>query len=162
MSTELVGGALLLQEMKATRLVGSMVSGVSEGGGWLQMSFFSEQGVLTFRRDHGRVRADMNRAIAMVLIASLRVLLAQVRWLRHGEADLGASGGQPLASSSMFQVDREMIAFLCDDDASHLSLAEREGQTEVRMSEQFARDFETALVDALGRLAAGGVLVRAK
>jgi hypothetical protein len=109
MNTGTVGAALLLQEMKASRLIGSLVCKLDGASGWIRLGFFSEPGSLLLTRANGRVSGTMSRSVSMQLIASFRVLAAQLRWMRH-QIEVAAVEGLPL-QPLMFQVQKDTVSF---------------------------------------------------
>src|ERR1051325_1349898 len=81
------GGALLVQALEAKRLIGSIMSVVTEAGeNCVHLVFFNDTGEFDLIDDGPETKLILSRPLALSLVALLRVALAQFPVL-HGRSE---------------------------------------------------------------------------
>lgn len=154
---ETTGSAFLLQETAPKRLVGSIVSRLDSNGlGWVHLVFFPEADVLWIAETEEGLNGQMSRQIAMSLISSVEVSLAQIDALRVG----GASASLEARARTLPHIDvvvtSATVSASCSCTEQFVVIRSQDEQREVQMDEFFSRQLLKAMVGALGAFAARG------
>jgi hypothetical protein len=148
----------LLQAVEAKKLIGSMMSIVTEAGEeWVYLTFYSEQGVFELTDDATETKLILSRGLAMSLVALLRVALAQFSILREAPEPRGdtvrETGIEPRV-----QVSRDIALVAWPSGGPGVQRRDTNGQVELRLSAAVGVAIEEALVTGLANLAAGKAL----
>lgn len=158
------GGALLLQAIEPKKLIGSMMSVVTETGeDWIHLAFFNERGVFELSDDGREMRLVLSRTLALPLLALLRVALAQFA-IFHGRSEYDAKATTKAAELSRLgeevRVDasRQTLAIVWRSTAEGVQRQDLNGQVELRLGGVFGADLEQALLTSLAQTAAGTVV----
>jgi hypothetical protein len=154
------GGALLLQELEPKKLIGSMMSVVTEAGqDWIHVVFFNERGVFELSEDGRETRLLLSRTLALSLLALLRVALAQFAIL-HWPSQAAEMATPPMEPSRRVEemrveASRQTLSVVWPSGAEGVQRQDANGQVELRLRDVFAAALEQALLTSLAQTAAG-------
>jgi hypothetical protein len=155
------GGALLLQALEPKKLIGSMMSVVTETGeDWIHVVFFNERGVFELGDDGRETKLLLSRTLAMSLLALLRIALAQFAVL-HGPSASEGDAARRQADRSVgveevrVEASRQTLCLVWPSAAEGVRRQDANDQVELRLRGAFGAAIERMLLTSLAQTAAG-------
>jgi hypothetical protein len=161
MITAKTSSVQMLQEVQPTRLLGSLMSGVSADGiGWILLAFFSEDKHITLEEENDRIMLTFHREPARILIGTLHVLLAANRHMRGEHAAPRANARDNVITvdgtpGTRGRVGTVRCSWPVQADGVERTLVD--DQINLRFREDLAAELAAEIARELGRVAAGGV-----
>jgi hypothetical protein len=148
------GGVLMLQELEPRRLIGALMSVMTETGeDWIHLSFSNEAGVFEITDDGGETKLVLTRSLSLSLVALLRVALAQFDLLhaRTVLRDVQPEDGMKVRA----EASRRSVLIAWPSGADGVQRRNADEQVQLELRAVVGAAIEKALVASLAGLAVG-------
>ncbi len=150
----------MIQALEPKKLIGSMMSVVTEtGDDWIHVVFFNERGVFEICDSGTETRLLLGREQALLLVALLRVALAQFPFL-HGSSEpeehsARQAGPSRRVDEVRVEASRKTLSIAWPSGAEGVQRQDVDGQVELRLRRAFGVAIDLALLTSLAQTAAG-------